>query len=205
MLSIMQVGYLATNCYMYGDEESGKLVLIDPGTDNPDLVKWVENSGYKLSAVINTHGHYDHTLGNHLLESYFNVPVMLHPKDHFFMSIDWDNIAPWLETQFVPPQRTTELSPERKINIGKISLGIIHTPGHSPGSVCLIDEKNGILFSGDTLFADGGVGRTDLPKGSAVELKKSLRNLAELSPDLRVLPGHGAESILGVEIRNIFG
>lgn len=178
-----------TNCYLLADEATGAAAVIDPGDDVTDTVERLcADNGWTLRGVFLTHGHYDHVGGVTALRQAFpGVPVYLHPADtggtsQLLPTAGLGNVTLWRDGDVV--------------KLGELQVEVLHTPGHTPGSVCL--RCRDILFSGDTLFA-GSCGRTDFPGGSMEEMMTSLARLGGLEGDLRVLPGHEGETTLSRE------
>ena len=178
-----------TNCYLLADEATGAAAVIDPGDDVTDTVERLcADNGWTLRGVFLTHGHYDHVGGVTALRRTFpEVPVYLHPADtggtsQLLPTAGLGNVTLWREGDVV--------------KLGELQVEVLHTPGHTPGSVCL--RCRDVLFSGDTLFA-GSCGRTDFPGGSMDEMMASLARLGGLEGDLRVLPGHEGETTLSRE------
>lgn len=172
------LGSLATNCYLI--EAPGATVLIDPAVDSPRLRLFVGDR--RVDLVVNTHGHFDHTGGNWAFEG---AEVLLHRADLPFLSSAYPTHP--------PIDRTIDEGDE--IIDG---VTVLHTPGHSPGSVVLLGD--GVLFSGDLLFA-GSIGRTDLPGGSPEKMVESLRRIVGLRDEYTVYPGHGDVTTLEAERR----
>lgn len=165
------VGPLLTNCYLL---VSGKEALvIDPGGDIKDVLKELEKNKAKLKFIVLTHSHWDHILGLLKLKEKTGAKVLIHQAEKNMVEFKVDKF----------------LEEGDKIKIDKICLEVIHTPGHSPGSICLLSE--GFVFTGDTLFEDG-FGRTDLAGGSQKDMEKSLKRLGKvLKPGTKIYPGHG--------------
>ena len=178
-----------TNCYLLADEDSGALAVIDPGDDiSKDLLRFCVDNGRDLRAVFLTHGHYDHVGGVGAVRQAFpGIPVYLHPEDgggtdHLMPTAGLDPLTLWRNGDVVV--------------LGNLKVEVLHTPGHTRGSVCL--RCRDALFSGDTLFA-ASCGRTDFPGGSWEQMGRSLRRLGSLEGDLRVFPGHSEYTTLEKE------
>ena len=169
-----------TNCYLLLDEGSGAVAVIDPGDDITDsLLHFCVDNGWEVRAVFLTHGHYDHVGGvNPLRRKFPDAPVYLHhadtgKNDRLSPTAGLGNVNLWREGDVV--------------SLGGLQVEVLHTPGHTPGSVCL--RCRDALFTGDTLFA-GSMGRTDFPGGSQEAIMDSLKRLGTLQGDYRVFPGH---------------
>ena len=183
-ITVFQLGSLGTNCYVVGD---GKIcAIIDPGDAGAALADWLDNAGLTPEAVLLTHGHYDHVGGVAALrDRYAGIPVYVHEADTH-LTADLSRGLQW----------THHYNEGDSLTVGGVEFRVLHTPGHTPGSVCLL--AGDALFSGDTLFA-GSCGRTDFPGGSWTQILKSLRRLSQLEGDLQVLSGHGEASHLEAE------
>lgn len=183
MLRKLVVGPYQTNCYILACKDTMEGVVIDPGDEVFRIVKEISRSGIQVRSILITHGHVDHIGGASELKRITKAPVLIHPSD-----------APAL--RFPPDGSLTEGT---QIPVGTYTLSVVHTPGHSPGGVCLIAP--GAVFTGDTLFA-GSVGRTDFPGGSHENLVAAVRKkVFPLGDDLRIYPGHGPASTIGRERR----
>ena len=192
IVKTMPVGPIGTNCYLLGDETSKACAMIDPGGDPDDILSMIREAGFALKAILLTHGHYDHTGGVAGLEAAFpGTPVYLHRADA-------EGVNP---TMFPPlPREVLRFYDEGDtVAVGGLTVEVLHTPGHSNGSVVL--KTGDILFTGDTLFR-GSCGRTDLPGGSYQEIMTSLARLGRLAGDYRVCPGHEGLSTLDAERRS---
>lgn len=197
MIKKIVVGPIQTNCYIVSDE-ARNAVVIDPGGDLKRISEYIKDNKLKISYIIQTHGHYDHIEASTPLQKILNVPILIRSEDEPMFSVDWTRYLGF-PFEVVKPEKIEFLDDKEEINVGTMSFQVIHTPGHSPGGVCLYLKKENILFSGDTLFCDG-IGRTDIFNGSYAEIMKSIKNLFSLFPDdTRVFPGHGPETTIGRE------
>ncbi len=190
-VKVLQVGPLGVNCYLLEDEETREAAVIDPGGDAPEIVRALE--GAELRYILLTHGHYDHVGGVAELKAAFpEAAVYLHEKDAGSADAE---LFP-LSAQGVNFYGEGD---EIAFGEGRVKLQVLHTPGHSEGSVTL--RCGSLLFCGDTLFA-GSCGRTDFPGGDPEKLMASLRRLGKLEGDDRVCPGHMGLSTLDRERRS---
>ncbi|MFH1479562.1 MAG: MBL fold metallo-hydrolase [Candidatus Omnitrophota bacterium] len=191
------VGAIETNCYIAGDEDTKEVFIIDPGGDYKKIKELIDKNSLKPKAIINTHGHGDHILANKDLK----LPIWIHRDDADFLSDPSKNMS-LMMGGFLSAGHASRLLGEGDIlKIGKYSLEVIHTPGHTPGCICLKGDK--VLFSGDTLFCNG-IGRTDFPYGSYEDIVASIKNnLFKLDDDLVVYPGHGPSTTIGREKENL--
>jgi glyoxylase-like metal-dependent hydrolase (beta-lactamase superfamily II) len=189
-------GPLATNVYLLADGESGDAVAVDPATPSAAWITGeLESRGWTLRLIILTHHHWDHVGDAAALASATGAPIAAHPSE-------WEPLRRPIPVfpgfPVAPCGPTVELLEREEVEFGACRLRILHTPGHTPGSICLHAGDDGLLVSGDTLFA-GGWGRVDLPGGSADDMAASLRRLAGLYDALRVLPGHGPQTTVARE------
>ncbi len=184
----MRVGFMATFCYLVLDLPSKTCALIDPAFETGKILKAVKKSGCKLTHVINTHGHSDHTAGNTAVTRATGASVLIHKQDAKKLKSLLNKGVSRALGGAGSPKPAQLLMDGDNISIGKSKLTVIHTPGHTPGGICLYGEGN--LFTGDTLFV-GGVGRTDLPGSSTRALVSSIKNkLYTLDDKTTVWPGH---------------
>lgn len=194
----MVVGPLGCNCYVVGDEATKRCIVIDPGDDADEIAARIAARGLTVTALVATHAHFDHVLGAERLRALTGAPFYMHPDDR--PVLDWlqDSVRMFLGRDAGdPPSVDDDAIEGGKLVAGDVTLHVVHTPGHSPGSISLVAP--GVVFSGDTLFA-GSVGRTDLPGGDARTLVDSIRTkLFELDTETIVYPGHGESTTLGVE------
>lgn len=190
------VGGIQTNCYVVRCPETGCTMVIDPGDDH----RIIGESLSRLDFIFYTHGHFDHVGGAAgLIDSYSPV-TMIHPDDVEMMASAAEHGAEWGFTIQQPPVPDRLLADRDHVHVGTLCFTVIHTPGHSSGSVCL--EGHGLLFSGDTLFA-GSIGRTDLPGSSPLKMKQTMENIVvHMDNSLVVYPGHGPSSTIAEEKRS---
>jgi len=188
-VKMFTVGMIRTNCFIVGDVQAEEAVVIDPGFDSASeaksILKEIERNRFRVKFIINTHGHPDHTSGNKTMKEATGASILIHEYD-----------APLLRN----PSADKTIREGDLVELGEVKLRVLHTPGHSKGSIALLGAD--AVFSGDTLFA-GGIGRYDLPGGSLEEIMNSIRNKLLILPDhLKVYPGHGAVTTIGEERRN---
>lgn len=193
------VGQLGANCYIVTDGRSGEALIIDPGDDSERISDYIDRHGLKPIGIFFTHAHYDHVCAAGDLKKLYNAPVIMHEDEQETYEMTKNLcISRGLTPEDFPADYKTVRGGDR-IAVGSLSLEVMHTPGHSPGSVCL--HGGGAVITGDTLFR-GSVGRSDLPGGNTSQLFASLGKLKTLPAGTRVLSGHGDESTIEHEIRN---
>ena len=198
IISTHTVGPFQENCYLLADAASGDAVLIDPGDEGDRLVAAVEHSGVTLRALWITHGHVDHIGGIAAVKRRWEVPVHLHPLDESLYKAGSRQAAYYGLPFDEPPPPDRSFAEGDRIALGGLEFDVLHCPGHAPGHV--VFHGHGVLFGGDCLFA-GSIGRTDLPMSNPADLSASLERLSALPPETRVLPGHGPETTIGIELR----
>ncbi len=192
------VGELFTNCYIYVDEKTKEAMIVDPGERDESIDAFIDSSGLKVVAMVNTHCHFDHVGGNGYYREKYNVPLAIGYYDANCLK------RTHLEAKIFGIEIEQSPEPDILLNDGDtLSVGfskfkVIHTPGHTPGSICLYEPTEKILFSGDTLFFES-VGRWDLPGGNYEILMDSVKRLFELPDDVVVYPGHGEPTQIGHE------
>lgn len=191
------VGALETNCYLVYCEETLQCAVVDPGAEPERIFLEIAEAELKPVVIINTHGHVDHIGANRDMKDHFGVPLYIHAADSPMLGkVQQLELSLFLGAKDSPPADHL-MSDGEEIKIGNSVLRVLHTPGHSPGSISLLGD--GFLLSGDTLFFEG-VGRTDLPGGSQKQLEQSLREKVMTLPDETViLPGHGPLTSVGQE------
>ncbi len=199
----IQVGYLAVFAYIVGCPKTKEALVIDPAGDEDRIVQRINEKGYHLKYIVTTHGHPDHYCGNARVKELTGAKIIMHKLDSMLCQRPE---SAELARQFgfsSPPRADIEVEDGDKIVIGEVTLEVIHTPGHSPGGMCLFGDGN--VFTGDTLFV-GGIGRTDLPGASVSQFMKSIKErLLTLPDDTVVWPGHDygmkPSSTIGIEKR----
>ncbi len=180
MLRKLVVGYYQANCYILGDETTGEGIVIDPGDEVFRISKEIVNLGLKIEYILLTHGHFDHVEGADELRNIVHAPVLIHSLDANSLRFQADGF----------------FSEDQQISIGSYNIKVIHTPGHTPGSVCFYAP--GVVFTGDTLFA-GSVGRTFSSRDHYILVQSVIKKIFPLGDNLRVYPGHGPPTTIGKE------
>ncbi len=192
------IGPIATNLYVLCDEPSREAIAIDTATPCVDwLTQTLAERGWTLKLIVSTHRHWDHIGDNAAVADATGAQIAAHTLDRHGLEDPQPNMAPFPIPPSVP---AIDLAEGSEIRFGEITLEVLHTPGHTEGSVCLVTKSERLVLTGDTLFA-GGWGRTDLPGGSEEQIIESLARLSGMEDDLRVLPGHGDGSTMQVEKR----
>jgi len=187
-----------TNTWLLWDNESGDAILIDPAAPDRALAAKLEQ--LKVHAIVNTHGHADHIGGNSYFKNICKCPVMIHSADALMLTSSKKNLSAYMDSPIEAPAADRILNDGDTIAMGNLQIKVIHTPGHTPGSICLLVQK--YLISGDTLF-EQSIGRTDFPGGSHSAIIASiLDKLFILPDDTIVYPGHGPRTSIGLEKTN---
>ena len=190
------VGPIATNVHVLADARSREAIAIDTATP---CLAWIADElaarDWTLKLIVSTHGHWDHIGDNAAVAEHSGADIAVHPLDRERLT---DPQPLWAPFEIVPSIPAVELAEGGEIRFGEIRLTVLHTPGHTEGSVCLLGRDDGVLFSGDTLFA-GGWGRVDLPGGDPEAMVASLARLTELEDAVQVFPGHGGTTTIGRE------
>ena len=196
---ILIVGPLQCNCSILGDEASREAIVVDPGDNISRIVATLEKHQLTVKHIIVTHGHIDHIAGAQRLKQLTGAPILYNQNDLPLVKM-MDIQAGWLgiaTPEVAPPD--SSLEDGQKISITGLTGSVLHTPGHTEGSVCLYLPEQSLLLAGDTLFA-GSVGRTDLPGGNSRKLIQSIHDsLLTLPDEVTVIPGHGARTSIGIE------
>ena len=190
-IAVMQLGSYGTNCYIVWDETTKNAAVIDPGDQPAQVQQALDKEGLHLQMILLTHAHFDHIGAVEALQQASSCKVYVHRAE--------ETLPP--EMTGVPLHPTDYYADGDTVCLDSITFRVLHTPGHTPGSVCLIADD--VMFSGDTLFA-GSCGRTDFPGSSWTQMEASLRRLHDLPGDYTVLPGHMGSSTLDRERKTNF-
>lgn len=200
LIETFPVGPLQCNCSIVACPNTKEAVVIDPGGDAPLILERLKEGGYTVKYLLHTHAHIDHIGATAEIKKATGAHILLHPEDLFL----YQNIQMQAQLLGLPVQKTlpvdTDAEDEMRVQFGQCASVVLHTPGHTPGSVCFhIEDKESHLFSGDTLF-QGGIGRTDLWGGSYPQIMDSIRQrLLPLDDDTIIYPGHGLKSTVWQE------
>ncbi len=187
-----------TNTWLLWDEDSKQAILIDPSAPSEKLRDFINDNKLSLKLIINTHGHADHIGGDAFFKSHFHSKVVIHSADADMLISSKLNLSAYMEYDLAMPAADSILSDGDKLELGSHIINVIHTPGHTPGGICLYSEN--LLFSGDTLFQHD-IGRTDLPGGCYEDEISSVKHkLFTLPENTMVFPGHGPSSTIKDEI-----
>jgi hydroxyacylglutathione hydrolase len=200
IIDCLAVGPFATNCYIVGSEETKQGIIIDPGDDAAAILGRVADLGLDIKMLVLTHGHIDHVGALKAVKEATGAEMAIHADDakslRGLRGVLQSIIVPGLFYPLPPPPERL-LRDGDSLDVGGLHFEVLHTPGHTPGGICLLGE--GVVFSGDTLF-NYGIGRTDLPGGSYHRLVESIRSRLLALPDNTVVyPGHGPETTIGAE------
>lgn len=197
----LTLGDLQTNCYLLWDDKSNEAVIIDPADNGDFIIQKVLELQIQPQAVWLTHGHFDHVLGLLEVVTAFDIPTWIHPEDTFLLADAASSAQHWLGRTVDPvPPANLFWQHSDKLKLGSHNFSVLHTPGHTPGSVGLYSAENDLLVSGDTLFK-GTIGRTDFKYSDPKQMKTSLQTLFELPLSTFVLPGHGETTTIRSEKR----
>jgi hydroxyacylglutathione hydrolase len=202
IIETFPVGPLECNCTILGDEQAGEAIVIDPGDEVGRIHRRLAELGLKLKQILVTHGHIDHVGGALKLKRLTGAPILLNENDLPLLKMMGKQAA-WLGVatpETAPPD--DPLTDGLRVGLEAFPAQVLHTPGHTQGSICLLFAPLKLLIAGDTLFA-GSIGRTDLPGGNFEQIIDSIESrLLALPDETRVLPGHGPATTVGAERRN---
>jgi len=198
IVKIVPVGMTQANCYIVGCKETKLGVIIDPGAEGERILEGVEDSGLKITHVLLTHAHFDHMGAADEVVKATGARLALHPDDLPLLNAGGGATFFGLPSAPVP-DADIRLAADQEIDVGELTLRVLHTPGHTPGHVAFYEPNEGAVFDGDVLFAQG-IGRTDLPGGSYEVLMSSIQeNLMTLPDETLVYSGHGPATTIGRE------
>jgi hydroxyacylglutathione hydrolase len=202
IVETLPVGHLQCNCTILGDPVSRKAIVVDPGGDAELLIERLLELDLQVERIIHTHAHLDHFLASGKLKEATGAKLALHRDDLFL----WDMLEDQCRMFGIPFEKTPPpdqwLEHEEEIEVKGVQGKALHTPGHTPGSMCFLFEKQKLLIAGDTLF-QGSIGRTDLWGGDYQKIEESIREkLYTLDEDISVITGHGESTSIGDEMRS---
>jgi len=197
ILQTLVVGPLAVNCYIVGDETTRAAIVIDPGGNARDILDTLRREQLKPTAIVNTHAHFDHLLALNEVRAKTGVPFMLHADEAQVLTSAQLGAGMFGFAMAQPAPADQLLREDDHVRVGTLAFKVLHTPGHTPGGLCLLSDK--CVFVGDTLFR-GSIGRADLPGGDYATLMRSIRDkLLTLPDDTVVYPGHMDATTIGEE------
>ena len=197
MIHRYNLGPMDNNTYLIVDEATNEAALVDPSFDSETLLPMIQEGGYKMRYILNTHAHFDHVIGNAFFARETGAPIALHHADLFLLQGLQDQAAMFGFDATPSPDPTLYLEDDQTLMLGETPLRVLFTPGHAPGHVAFL--VGDAVIAGDALFKNS-IGRTDLPGGSLHTLLHSIRTRLLTLPDTtRVLPGHGATTTIGAE------
>ncbi len=187
-----------TNTYIVWDEETKEAMIIDPAAPSHEIIELIEGKDLIPKFLVNTHGHGDHIAGNGMIKGHFDLRFIIHQKDSEMLKDAAKNLSLYWNQNVISPDADVKLTKEFSFELGSKMVQVIPTPGHSNGGICLLVD--GLLFSGDTLFAES-IGRTDLPGGDYDTLIASIKEKLFILPEETVVyPGHGPKTTIGDEV-----
>ena len=189
---------MQANCYILGCAETRSALVIDPGGDAARIMRVLNEDEFQLKFIVNTHGHVDHMAANEELKAETSAQLCIHSADADMLEDTQKNLSVFVGTPVTSPEADRILAHGDILEVGNLRLEVIHTPGHSQGSICLLGDD--YIFTGDLLFA-GGIGRYDFPGSSYEKLMDSLKKVMTLDDGLVVYSGHGPETTIGHERR----
>lgn len=193
----MILGVIDTNTYIIYDDNVKEAVIVDPADEPGRIMNAIKKLNVKPVAVFLTHGHYDHILAANFIKDYYKIPIVAHNREKTLLKDKLLNLSGENECS-VKVYPDIFVKDKEEIEVGEMSFKVIYSPGHTIGSCCYYMESEKIMFSGDTMFA-GTCGRCDLPTGDPVKMAKSIEKLLKLSDDVVVFPGHGDQTVIGIE------
>lgn len=194
------VGMISTNCYLISNVDTKEVIIIDPADSYDILVRLIEEKNLNPVAIMLTHGHFDHILAAHELGHKYKINIYAGKEEKQLLEDSRLNCSLLMSKEIVVTPDIL-LQDGEDLTIGGMNIKVIHTPGHTAGSVCYYFYDNNVLVTGDTLF-NGCIGRTDLPTGSSKLIMSSIKSIMMLEDNIKVLPGHDDETTIGYERKN---
>jgi glyoxylase-like metal-dependent hydrolase (beta-lactamase superfamily II) len=194
------VGSYMVNCYLTGDSDSSEIIIIDPGFSPDQIIDTIESKGFKPVGIVLTHGHGDHIGAVEELIAKYSIPLYVHKFDDELIRGGASSFTKMMFGREIILNADKYLEEGDIVTVGKMQYKVLHTPGHTPGGICLVCED--AIFSGDTLFR-GSIGRTDFPGGSYEQIINSIKTkILQYPDDTKVYPGHNTSSTIGYEKKN---
>jgi hydroxyacylglutathione hydrolase len=201
ILQKIVVGPLESNCYIIADEHTKETLIVDPGDEPDKIIDLIHENSLQVKYIVCTHAHFDHVGAISDIKQETGASIIIHQDEREIYRSTREQAVSWGFELDDLPEPDMLVSEGDILEIGSLKFVIIHTPGHSPGSICLSGED--ILITGDTVFA-GSVGRTDFYGGNIVQLKKSFKRLMSFSEETKIFPGHGPETTVEREKKENF-
>ncbi|MGB9791229.1 MAG: MBL fold metallo-hydrolase [Thermacetogeniaceae bacterium] len=199
-IKTLAVGPLAANCYIIWCGQTKEALVIDPGGEGSRILAEIAKEGLHVRYIVNTHGHIDHIAANNQVKEETQAKLLIHPDDAPLLTDPELNLSAYTGRPFRSLPSDMMIADGDEIAVGNLRFVVLHTPGHTPGSICL--KAEGVLFTGDTLFA-GSIGRTDFPGGSYRQILESIKNkILPCGDNCIVYPGHGPSTSVGYEREN---
>lgn len=197
MIDIVVVGSLETNCYLYSNLKK-QTIIIDPGAEPEKIERTITSKGLIPIAIINTHAHADHIGANSELKKKYSIPIYAHSLEFPSLVSPEKNLSFFEGLKIISPAGDVALTDGQVLNFPDMLLKVWHTPGHTPGSVCLLGDN--FIFTGDTIF-NGSIGRCDLPGGDEEAMRKTISRFLKFDGNYILYPGHGPQTTLESEKR----
>ena len=187
----LEVGEMKANCFLFSDE-NGKTAIVDPGDDAEYIISTIQRENLTPELIILTHGHVDHVMAALEMKLAFNIPIYMHKADVFLLKNMRKSADYYLNFDpGPPPDVDIYIKNNSRIKFGNLELEVVETPGHTPGSVCLLNHKHKKMFVGDLMFEGGYVGRTDFSYSNESDLMRSIQHIKKLGQDWEAFSGHG--------------
>lgn len=200
ILRTLQVGQMASNCYLVGCERTHQGIVIDPGADAPAIQRAISAAGLEIGLIVLTHYHFDHIGAADALRTSTGAALAIH-VDEAALLLDPPPLFRFFQPSIPTLQADRLLQSDERLEVGDVEMVAMHTPGHSPGGLSLYVAAENVVFSGDVLFREG-IGRTNFPGGDMETLEASIRDrLYTLPPETVIYPGHGPSTAVGWEMR----